>query len=60
MSNVEYITIFHSQVLEAIESIIDLKLLGSYSVSDIFRKTNLKEWVVELKPDARKRLKNKA
>jgi hypothetical protein len=50
----KYKTIFHSQLLKALETIIDPKLLEYYFINDIIPMSDGKRWVIELKPDVKK------
>ena len=50
-----YETIFHSELLKAVELNLAPGLTQYYSVTDIIPSTDRKRWIIELKPDARKK-----
>ncbi len=54
----KYETIFHSELLRAVESVLKPELTQYHSVTDIIPSTDRKRWIIELKPDARKKAAN--
>ena len=51
----KYETIFHSKLLEAVESVLNPELIKYHSITDVIPSTDRKRWIVELHLDARKR-----
>lgn len=54
----KYETIFHSEVLRAVELLLKLhypELIEYHSITDILPTTDRKRWVIELSPDYMKR-----
>lgn len=54
----KYETIFHSELLKAVELVLNPELTQYHSVADIIPTTDRKRWIVELHLDHRKRVKN--
>ena len=50
-----YATIFHSKLLEAVESVLKPELIKYHSVTDIIPTTDRKRWIVELHLDYKKK-----